>query len=79
MYIIFLHILNNLNMLGHRSYHKNKNYYLYIYNIYVFTCIKQYYMVGHRSSLYRYHTKKIILNGPGCEVLCAPIIQELAP
>eukprot|EP00596_Hydrurales_sp_CCMP1899_P008951 CAMPEP_0119037240 /NCGR_PEP_ID=MMETSP1177-20130426/5486_1 /TAXON_ID=2985 /ORGANISM="Ochromonas sp, Strain CCMP1899" /LENGTH=370 /DNA_ID=CAMNT_0006998249 /DNA_START=554 /DNA_END=1669 /DNA_ORIENTATION=- len=38
-----------------------------------------YMSVGHRSSLYRYHTKKIVLNGPGCEVQCAPIIQELAP
>lgn len=27
-----------------------------------------YISVGHRASLYAYHTKKLGLNGPGCEV-----------
>ena len=27
-----------------------------------------YISVGHRTSLYKYHNKKLSLNGPGCEV-----------
>jgi putative ATP-binding cassette transporter len=35
-----------------------------------------YLSVGHRSSLNKYHTKKLTLNGPGCEVTCVPIVDQ---
>ena len=34
-----------------------------------------YLSVGHRASLYKFHSKKITLNGPGREVACIPITQ----
>ncbi len=32
-----------------------------------------YMSVGHRSSLYKFHTKKLVLQGPGLDVDCVPI------
>ena len=36
-----------------------------------------YLSVGHRASLYKFHSRKITLNGPGREVACIPIPQTV--